>query len=310
MPAFRGGGSIKTLIRELKTALERGEDTVLATIVAASGSTPRGPGAHMLVGRLGRIAGTVGGGVTEHLAEERAGTLLEERRSALEWFALEKGRVRICLQYLVADSEAVCAAAALAEECLRKGAPCDLRIDLDPASGHPLQICRGEEQSAEGVYTEPLLRPGRVYIFGGGHVAQALVPVLASVEFRCVVLEDRPEFCRRALFPAAEEIRLITPAEWGSLSIGPEDDICVMIRGRDYDTDCQAFALGTPAKYIGVIGSRERAAASRAALKERGFSEEDLRRIVTPIGLSIGAETPAELAVSIAAQLIQVRAGI
>ena len=131
--------------------------------------------------------------------------------------------------------------------------------------------------------------------------------MLTSVDFRCVILEDRPEFCDPKLFPGAEEVRLIQQEDWCNLAVDSSDYICIMTRGHKNDTDCQAFALTTPARYIGVIGSRSKIAAVNAKLRERGFTAEDLQRITTPIGLPILAETPAEIAISIAAQLIQVR---
>ena len=146
-------------------------------------------------------------------------------------------------------------------------------------------------------------------MFGGGHVAQALVPVLAALEFRCVVVEDREEFCRPALFPAAEQT-LLVPVDRleQALDIGPEDYLCIMTRGHKNDTDCEAFALRTPACYIGVMGSRRKIETVSAVLRSQGFTEADLARIHTPIGLPIRAETPAEIAVSIAAELILTRA--
>ena len=90
--------------------------------------------------------------------------------------------------------------------------------------------------------------------------------------------------------------------------ITSEDYVVIMTRGHRDDLLLQEQVLRTPARYIGVIGSRRKKAALFAQLRERGFTDADLERITTPIGLSIGAETPAEIAVSSAAQLIQVRA--
>lgn len=143
----------------------------------------------------------------------------------------------------------------------------------------------------------------------GGHVAQALVPALTAVDFRCHIIEDREEFCRPGLFPGVERTHLLQPRDFERvLPIGPEDYVCIMTQGHKDDMECEAFALRTPARYIGVIGSRNKTAAVNAQLRERGFTGDDLKRVTTPIGLSIGAQTPAEIAVSIAAQLIQVRA--
>ena len=83
----------------------------------------------------------------------------------------------------------------------------------------------------------------------------------------------------------------------------------IATRGHLADTDCIRFALRTQAKYIGVVGSRKKVKFVRETMLAEGFEEDDLNRLTTPIGLPIGSETPAEIAVSIAAQLIQVRAG-
>jgi len=158
-------------------------------------------------------------------------------------------------------------------------------------------------------YAVQLVSSGRVYIFGGGHVAQALVPILASVDFRCVILEDREEFADPALFGGVHEVRLITPDRWEKgLSLTRDDCICIMTRGHQNDLECQAFALKTPAYYIGVIGSRKKIAIAREKLLQMGFLDDEIARLHTPIGLPIGAQTPAEIAVSIAAEMIQCRA--
>ena len=94
------------------------------------------------------------------------------------------------------------------------------------------------------------------------------------------------------------------------VSIGEEDYVCVMTRGHKDDTIVQEQILRTPAAYIGVIGSRRKKASVFRVLKEDGFTDRDLERITTPIGLEIGAETPAEIAISIAAQMIEVRAKV
>lgn len=160
-------------------------------------------------------------------------------------------------------------------------------------------------------FVEQLQHPGQVYIFGGGHVAQALVPVLTPLDFPCVVVEDRAEFARRELFPTAREVRLAEfsdPAVYAAIT---EDDyLCIMTRGHQNDLLVEEMALHTPARYIGLIGSARKSAAAFEALREKRFSNGELRRIVTPIGLPLGGRTPAEIAISIAAQLIQYRSGL
>lgn len=266
----------------LERVLSAGEDGVLVTVEAGSGSVPRGAGARMAVTARGRGAGTVGGGGVEHRCEQTALEVLASRESAEAVYPLHP-----------------------AEEG-----------DLDMLCGGEVRVSfrflPGGAESAAWVRRERLrLRPaGRVYIFGGGHVSQALVPALAAVEFRCVVLEERPEFCRPELFPGAEETRLIDYARLaGELELTEEDWAVIMTRGHRDDLLIQAQVMKTPVRYIGVIGSRQKTEAVTARLKEMGFTARDFKRVFAPIGLPIRSETPAEIAVSVAAQLILERAG-
>jgi xanthine dehydrogenase accessory factor len=262
--------------------LAQGESLVLVSVEASSGSTPRGEGAMMLVSAQGRIAGTIGGGAVEYRSEQLAREALAAGRSRVERFQLRPNEVQ--------DLGMICGG--------------DVEVSFRYlAGGDGEAIAWAREEEAR------LTPSGRVYIFGGGHVAQALVPALAAVDFRCVVLEDREDFCRPELFPGVEETRLIQngdPAAYAGITA--EDYVAVMTRGHKDDLTVQAQALKTPAKYIGVIGSRKKTAAVFAKLRDMGYTDADLQRITTPIGLSIKAETPAEIAVSIAAQLIQLRA--
>lgn len=273
---------MQTLFQQMNQRLAQGESLVLVSVEASSGSTPRGEGAMMLVSAQGRIAGTIGGGAVEYRSEQLAREALAAGRSRVERFQLRPNEVQ--------DLGMICGG--------------DVEVSFRYlAGGDEAAIAWAREEEAR------LTPSGRVYIFGGGHVAQALVPALAAVDFRCVVLEDREDFCRPELFPGVEETRLIQngdPAAYAGITA--EDYVAVMTRGHKDDLTVQARALKTPAKYIGVIGSRKKTAAVFAKLRDMGYTDADLQRITTPIGLSIKAETPAEIAVSIAAQLIQLRA--
>ncbi len=340
--ATEGKKVMKEILNAALHAMDNGESTVLVSIVGKSGSAPRGVGAHMLIGCNGRIAGTIGGGVTEAEAIRAGCEALREQVSCMRNYHLREdgeestgsvcgGDVTLRLQYVPCGDTRLHDAIATAKTRLETKEACWIIIGpLDDSLGaisvyNDLGV-KGAEVPPEvtgtlgscskcvtvrgkSYYTQPLIPKGRVYIFGGGHIAQALVPVLSGVDFRCVILEDRTEFCRPELFPGVEEVRLIRPEEWEKhLRITPYDYICVMTRGHKNDIDCQAFALRTEARYIGVMGSRRKIAIVNSELKRRGFTESELARIVTPIGLPILAETPGEIAISIAAQLIQVRA--
>ena len=328
---------MKKLLKIMGEKLRSGEDLMLVTVVASSGATPRGAGARMLVGREGRIYGTIGGGAVEYRSEHIAAEQLSKRASLEHDFTLTKddvqnlgmicgGDVKVFFHYIPEGDANAIAVSDEAGGRFERGDSFWLVSDLahdgalsvaDKASapewllpylsGHPQRV-KDEEHD---IFAEQLNSSGRVYIFGGGHVAQALEPVLTNIGFRCVVMDDRPDFTRRELFPTAEEIKLIDFSNIAaSVNITGEDYVCVMTRGHAFDTVVQSQILPLRPYYVGVIGSRAKAAGVRRQLIENyGVSEADCDIVTTPIGLDIGAETPAEIAISIAAQLIAVRAG-
>lgn len=151
--------------------------------------------------------------------------------------------------------------------------------------------------------------PALAVVCGAGHVGMAVAPLLAGLAFRVVVLDDRAEFASRERFPQAE--LLVRPFD-GALEAAGVDErsyVIVVTRGHVHDLDVLGQALRLRARYVGVMGSRSKRARMVAALAEAGYDEETIAGIHTPIGLAIGAETPAELAVSIAAEIVRVRAG-
>ncbi|MFZ3046285.1 MAG: XdhC family protein, partial [Desulfatirhabdiaceae bacterium] len=129
------------------------------------------------------------------------------------------------------------------------------------------------------------------------------------IGFETVVLDDRPEFANRERFPEADEIRILSSFDCAldGLVIDGKGYIVILTRGHLHDKTVLGLALRKPARYIGMIGSRKKRDAIYRALEREGFSNDDLARVHSPIGLSIGAQTPAEIAVSIAAELIRVR---
>jgi xanthine dehydrogenase accessory factor len=183
-------------------------------------------------------------------------------------------------------------------------------ITLVPDAGGAARFEKKSE-AYDGKLTLPLGDAGRVFIFGGGHVGRALVPVLAGVGFNCVVFDDREEYARPEHFPDA---RSVVCGDFKSIENGAElaatDYVVVVTRGHKNDYEVLAQTLKSPARYVGCMGSKRKMAIIRERLRdEAGLSDKDIARLVAPIGLQIGAETPEELAVSVAAELIQVRAG-
>lgn len=158
---------------------------------------------------------------------------------------------------------------------------------------------------------EPISTYGTVYIFGAGHVSQKLALLTSLVDFRTVVLDDRQEFANRERFATADEVVVLKSFEQclDNLEIEPDSYLVIVTRGHAFDKTVLAQALRTKARYIGMIGSKRKRDAIYHALREEGFSDKDINRVYSPIGIGIDAETPEEIAVSITAEIIKIRAG-
>lgn len=335
---------MKNLFSSMLLALSRGEGVVLCSILSASGSAPRGAGAKMAVFADGHTEGTIGGGAVEHCAEEAARDVLHEKTSFVRGYCLapnEKadlgmvcgGNVRVYFQYFDPQDEA---GRAMLQGILallngnqnswliyRMDGGCISSMGVfDEANGlrftdcicvealRPLLLSNAVMQPGEpSFFVEPLTRAGYAYIFGGGHVGAALVPVLASAGFRVTVYDNRPDFATPEHYPQAERVIFgdyldISP----QVTLTADDYVCIMTPGHQADRELLLQVLRSEATYIGCIGSRHKIAATNAYLLAHGIPADALCRIHAPIGLDILAETPAEIAISIAAELILHRA--
>lgn len=155
-----------------------------------------------------------------------------------------------------------------------------------------------------------LFRPKeRLILLGAGHIAQPLCEIAAMLGFSVTVVDDRPSFANHPRFPQAEQIlcdEFTNAIE--QLHIHAGDYVAVITRGHRYDADClRALLAGTMPRYWGMLGSKRRTIALLHMLAQEGFAQDKLDSIHTPIGLDIGALSVQEIAVSIAAELIQTR---
>ena len=211
---------MRKMLKTMKTHLNRGESLVLVTVIASSGATPRGAGARMLIGKSGRLCGTIGGGAVEYRSQQIAAQVLNEGTSLGHDFTLTKddvqnlgmicgGACNVYFHYLPAGDAHTITLCDTAEEQFKKGTDLWLLTEIGEG-GHmglyapdlglwgisvsqELKLSRHPERIGN-LFAEQINTSGKVYVFGGGHVAQELVPVLAHVGFRCVVMDDRPEF--------------------------------------------------------------------------------------------------------------------
>ena len=276
---------MKEILNTMLSALTRGEGVMLCSILKADGSSPRGAGAHMAVFADGTALGTVGGGAVERQSILLARELLKGKRNALRDFALHPeaanstgmvcgGDVTVWFQYIPPENAAQIGVLRAWRDALGGGRNVWLCLVLDGETLREFRLLTADElrHGTEGFFTsrpywdgstfvEPIVRAGRVYLFGAGHVGRALAPVLHYVGFEVTA---------------------------------------------DYEILEQV--LRTPATYLGCIGSRKKVALTRERLAAAGFSQQDIDRVHAPIGLPILAETPEEIAISVAAEMIRHRA--
>ena len=153
-------------------------------------------------------------------------------------------------------------------------------------------------------------KESNVYIFGAGHVSFDLAEVLYKIGFNCIVIDDREEFANKERFPNAGKI-IAEDYEnvFNKINITDKDYVIILTRGHAHDYTVEKNALKTNALYIGMIGSKNKIKTLHDRLKsEENYTDEMIARVHAPIGIAIGAESTEEIAISIAAELILVRA--
>ena len=164
-------------------------------------------------------------------------------------------------------------------------------------------ICGGTLE----IFVEPILPQPMLYLFGGGHISMALAKSAFATGFAITVIDDREAFANRERFPMAEKV--VTSYEEAFESIAPNNSsyLVVVTRGHKDDMRVLAWAVRTPARYVGMIGSKRKVLSVYQALEREGYSPEEFARVYAPMGLNIGALSPEEIAISILAELIAIR---
>jgi xanthine dehydrogenase accessory factor len=161
------------------------------------------------------------------------------------------------------------------------------------------------------VFFEVLPSPPKLIVVGAGHIAAPLVKFAKNLDFHVIVLDDRILYANRERFPDADEVLVGDMAQrLKEIPITPSTYIVLITRGHKYDEPCLREIIHSPAKYIGMIGSRRRIKACFQRFRdEEKIAEEVIQRVFAPIGLDIKTETPEEIALSILAEIIKVRRG-
>lgn len=192
-----------------------------------------------------------------------------------------------------------------AKICLKSGKCSKIWHDLDDHEKKDTgMICGGKME----FFIEPVGVQPHLFIFGGGHVAYPLAKIAFQTGFSYTIVEDREEFASRERFSEAREIIIIRPEEIAEkIEFQPSDYVAIVTRSHEMDYLALKAVLGINLKYIGLIASKVKKKQVINQLIKDGFDEKIIEQIHSPIGLDIGAQTPEEIAISIVAELIQVK---
>jgi xanthine dehydrogenase accessory factor len=326
---------------------EAGRSVAVATVVAKQGSAPRPPGTTMLVAGDGEMAGSVSGGCVENDVVLHALAALESGRARLATYGIADeeafevglacgGTIEVLIR--PADASVLEAIGTLIDE-ERPGALVavvqgpgigdeavldatgaviagSLGRRLEAAATQDAVALMETEQSRTLTYGEVVVFVGaiapapRLVVFGAGHISQPLVAMARLAGFRVVVADPRPAFATRERFPEADDIVVDRPERLAE-RIPFDGRTYGVILNHDprHEDPVLAALLRSDARYVGAMGSRRTHAARRRRLREMGFGDDVLERIYGPIGLDLGGESPAEIAVSILGEIIAVRHG-
>jgi xanthine dehydrogenase accessory factor len=185
---------------------------------------------------------------------------------------------------------------------MKDGSPLTLPFELTEREGG--LVCGG----AVLVYIEPVMLEPHLVILGAGHVGKTLSKLARFSGFRVTVVDDRAEFANQENIPDAGDI-VVNAFEnaFDRVPVDKKTFIVVATRGHNHDLDAVKAGLRTDAHYLGLLGSRRKKGLLFQALAESGFSKQDIDRVIIPVGAPIGSVTPEEIAVSIMAQIIEIR---
>ena len=297
---------------QLLHALADGEPFALGVISGIKGSSPQKQGAKALFFADGRIVGTLGGGCLEAEIQDRARRALRTGEPATFDLVLDHdfgwddglicgGKVTGLILPRAAESAALWQELARRERTRTWGVREDFSIDWADTA---------EVTAPNWLYRETVFPPCALWIAGSGHVAQAVAPLAAQVDFAITVFDDRPTFANRQFFPEAAEFRI---GSWDDLlkeSLPSRPTLGLIVtRGHQRDALVLAEWVRRPFAFLGMIGSRrKKRLIFDQFLADRLATEAELARVVCPVGVDIQSVSVPEIGVSIVAQLIQRRA--
>jgi xanthine dehydrogenase accessory factor len=192
-------------------------------------------------------------------------------------------------------------------DCLQRGISRVAEYELRATGEHALgMVCGGETK----VFLEVHVPAKTLVLVGAGHISQKLAPMAKMLDMRVVVVDSREELANESVFPDADEVVVGDQGDVGTLiPMTERSNVVIVTHGHIFDKEALRSVVSSRAGYIGMIGSRSKVRTVLSQLEEEGVDPEALSRVYTPIGLDIGGQTPAEIAISILAEIIAVEHG-
>jgi len=326
---------VRDVLDSLVRWADAGTRVATATVVQTERSAPRDAGAMLAVSERGEVVGSVTGGCVEPAVLEEARAVLAGGEARLHTYGIADeeafdvglpcgGTVHIFVDELDPFVAAELARAVADERSVARVVPVSgphagaerLVFADEPAGDETVRVAQELMASGEtalvrvgdeDVFVDSFAPRPNMYVFGAVDHAAALAAIGRFLGYRVTVCDARAKFVTRERFPVADDLVVDWPDRF--LERSPVDErtvICVLTHDHKFDVPLLKLALGTNAGYIGAMGSRRTSDERAERLRAEGVADEELARIHAPIGLGIGARTPQEVAVAIAAQLVQV----
>jgi xanthine dehydrogenase accessory factor len=308
---------MKDVLETLEGWNAEGLRFVTATVVKIERSAPRGPGAVLAVSEKGEVAGSVTGGCVEPAVYEEAQEVLAGGPPRLVSYGIADeeafevglpcgGTVHIFLSTVERDLVEELA------EAVRSERPLALAVTVSGSEigKHELVALNGhfEPTIEDDTFFLPFAPRPEMYVFGAVDHAAAIGRMGKFLGYRVTICDARARFATRERFPDVDDVVVQWPDEF--LRGAPVDErtaICVLTHDHKFDVPLLKVALETPADYIGAMGAKRTTEARNERLRAEGVTEEQLARIHAPIGLRIGSQTPEEVAVAVAAEIVATR---
>jgi len=308
---------LREVLDELKAWTAEGEQVALATVVETWGSSPRPLGSKMVVTRSGKMAGSVSNGCIEGAVFEESQKVLKAGTPKLAAFGVADdvafsvglacgGHIEVFIQPLGGEHKQLI-------ELLDDNRPATLRTNLVTGLS---SLSEGTPPGSELArrdgdwFIEPFRRPAQLIIVGAIHIAIPLHRLAKLMGYRVTVIDARAKFATKERFPEADELIVAWPDEaMTKLTLDNSTYVVILTHDPKFDLPALRSVLGKDVAYIGAIGSRKTNEKRFAALREEGFTEEQISRVHGPVGLDLGGRGAEETALGILAEITAVRFG-